>query len=261
MTGRKRILVTGMSGLIGGLAGRRLAEKHEVRALNRRAVEGVETFRADITDLDAIRSAFEGVHTVVHMAAYLIGTEPERLLSVNVTGTYNVFEAAREAGVRRVVFGSSGSTASCYERDEPFLAMAEARYADIPAPRPLITHLSPVRPGGLYGCTKVWGEALGRYYSEAHGISVLCIRLGRVVAEDRPRDARHAAVYLSHRDVAQIVERCVEAPEDVRFDIVYGVSDNRARFRDIEHGREVIGYVPEDGIDDWPETPAKGVGA
>ena len=93
-----------------------------------------------------------------------------------------------------------------------------------------------------------------------HGISVLCIRLGRVVQEDRPRDSRHAAVYLSHRDVAQMVERCVEAPDDVRFDIFYAVSDNRARFRDIAHAREVIGYVPQDGIHDWPEAPAKRTG-
>ena len=249
MNGRKRILVTGMSGLIGGLAGRRLAARHEVRALNRRAVEGFETFRADVTDLEAIRPAFEGVHTVVHMAAYLGDSNSTKQISVNVRGTYNVFEAAREAGVRRVVFASSGATVHGYEKAEPFLAMVEARYADIPEPRPLITHLSPVRPNDLYGCAKVWGEALGRYYSEMHGISVLCIRLGRVVEEDRPRDARHAATYLSHRDAAQIVERCVEAPEDVRFDVFYGVSDNRARFRDIEHAREVIGYVPEDGTD------------
>ena len=79
-------------------------------------------------------------------------------------------------------------------------------------------------------------------------MSVLCILLGRVTQEDRPNDARHAAVYLSHRDAVQIVERCVEAPDDVKFDIFYGVSDNRARFRDISHAREVIGYVPQDGI-------------
>ena len=68
---RKRILVIGMSGLIGGLVGRKLAERHEVRALNRSAVEGYQTFRADIADLDAIRPAFEGVDTVINMANVL----------------------------------------------------------------------------------------------------------------------------------------------------------------------------------------------
>jgi nucleoside-diphosphate-sugar epimerase len=258
MTERKRILVTGMSGLIGGLAGRKLAEKYEVRALNRRAVAGVVTFQADITDLEAIRPAFEGVNTVVHMAAYLGDANSTQQISVNVWGTYNVFEAARKSGVRRVVFGSSGATMHNYERDEPFKAMVEARYDDIPEPQPLLTHLSPVRPNGLYGCAKIWGEALGRYYSEEYGMSVLCIRLGRVTLEDQPHDARHAAVYLSHRDAVQIVERCVAAPDDVRFDIFYGVSNNRTRFRDISHAREVIGYIPQDGIQDWPQDVSKG---
>ena len=179
------------------MAGRKLGEKYEVRALNRRAVDGVETFQADITDLDAIRPAFEGVDTVVHMAAHLGNSNSTQQIAINVWGTYNVFEAARESGVKRVVFGSSGATMHNYERDEPFKAMAEARYDDIPEPRPLITHLSPVRPDSLYGCAKVWGEALGRYYSEAYGISVLCIRLGRVTQDDKPNEARHAAVYLS----------------------------------------------------------------
>ena len=261
MTERKHILVTGMSGLIGGVAGRKLAEKHEVRALNRRAVDGVETFQADITDLEAIRPAFEGVDTVVHMAAFLGDSNSTQQISVNVWGTYNVFEAAREAGVRRVVFASSGATMHSYEKDEPFRAMVEARYADIPEPRPLITHLSPIRPTNLYGCAKAWGEALGRTFSEEHGMSVLCIRIGRVTAEDQPRDARHAAVYLSLRDTAQIVERCVQAPDDLRFDIFFGVSDNRARFRDISHPREAVGYIPQDGIHDWPEASAKESGS
>ena len=261
MAKRKRILVTGMSGLIGGLSGRKLAENHEVRALNRRAVDGVECFQADITDLDAIRPAFVGVDTVVHMAAYLGELNSTQQISVNVSGTYNVFEAARGAGVGRVVFASSGATVHGYEADEPFRAMVEARYADIPEPRPLITHLSPIRPTNLYGCAKAWGEALGRTYSEAHGMSVLCIRLGRVTAEDQPRDARHAAVYLSLRDTAQIVERCVKAPDDLRFDIFFGVSDNRARFRDISHPGEMVGYIPQDGIHDWPEASAKESGS
>ncbi len=251
----KRILVTGMSGLIGGMAGRKLAEKYEVRALNRRAVECVETFQADITDLEAIRPAFEGVDIVVHMAAYLGNADAAQQLSVNVEGTYNVFEAAREAGVKRIVFGSSGAVLHNYERDEPYKAMVEARYQDIPESIPMLTHLSPTRPNSLYGCAKLWGEALGRFYAEEYGISVLCIRLGRVVQEDKPRDARHAAVYLSHNDTIQIIEKCVEAPEDLMYDIFYGISDNRTRFRDVAHARDIIGFVPQDGIRNWPGEP------
>lgn len=247
----KTVLVTGMSGIIGGIAGRDLARDHDVRALNRRPVEGFETVTADITDLDAIRPAFVDVDTVVHMAAYL-GPDDDQQLETNVRGTYNVFEAAREAGVSRIVFGSSGSTMHAYENDEPFLAMTEARLADIPQPNPVLTHLDPPRPDNVYGAVKIFGESLGRSFVEQHGISVICIRLGRVRAEDRPANSREASVYLSHRDAAQVVRRCVEAPDSVMFDVVFGVSDNFTRFRDLEHAKEVVGYEPVDGIRRWP---------
>jgi nucleoside-diphosphate-sugar epimerase len=243
----KNILVTGMSGLIGGVAGRELARRgYNVSALNRQDVRGFRTTRASITDLNAIRPAFQGIDCVVHMAAYL-GPSDALQLSVNIEGTYNVFEAAKEAGVKRFVFGSSGATQMGYEREEPVRSMVEARYEDIPDPPGRVYHDSPARPDRMYGVAKAAGEIMGRYYSETHGISVICIKLGRVTAEDRPDSPRNAAVYLSQRDAAQIVWRCVEAPADVRYGIVYGVSDNRTRFRDLEHTTQLVGYVPEDG--------------
>jgi nucleoside-diphosphate-sugar epimerase len=249
----KKILITGMSGLIGGLVGRALASRYEIRALNRGPVEGVDCVQADLADLASIRPAFKGIDTVIHLAAYAHqDNELERHLRTNIVGTYNVYEASREAGVKRIVLGSSGATQYHYETEEPYKAMVEARWAAVPEPRPLLTHLSPVRPAGLYGASKIWAETLGRYYSDAHGISVLCIRIGRVVSDDKPKDARHAAVYCSHRDIIQMVERCVDAPEAVRYDIFYAVSNNRGRFRDIEHAKHVIGYEPLDGIPDWP---------
>ena len=251
MNARKRILVTGMSGLIGGLVGRALARDYEVRALNRRPVDGVECFQADINDIAAIRPAFEGVDTLVHMSAYL-GPDVEGQLTTNIRGTYNVFEAARAAGLRRIIFGSSGATVAGYDEVEPFRSMVAARWEDVPHPRPTIDHTVPVRPRGVYGAAKVFGEALGRAYADEFEISVICIRIGRVVAEDRPRDALHAARYLSHRDIVQMVKKCVAAPDSVRFDIFYAVSDNRGRYRDIEHAREVVGYAPQDGIATWP---------
>lgn len=122
----------------------------------------------------------------------------------------------------------------------------------------MLTHLVPPRPNGVYGAAKAFGEALGRYYSDFHAMSVLCIRIGRVVEEDWPRDPRHAAAFCSHRDIVQMVEKCVNAPDSVRYDIFYAVSENRGRFRDIEHPAQVIGYRPLDGIPDWPmERPAR----
>ena len=245
----KNILVTGMSGLIGGLSGRELARRgYIVSALNRQDVPNFPTTRASITDLDAIRPAFEGIDCVVHMAAYL-GPCDSSQLYVNINGTYNVYEAAKDAGVKRFVFGSSGATQMGYECEEPILSMVEARYDDIPDPPGRVYHDSPARPDRMYGVAKATGEIMGRYYSEVHGMSVICIKLGRVTAEDEPDSPRNAAVYLSHRDAAQIVWRCVEAPADVRYGIVYGVSDNRTRFRDLAHTTELVGYVPEDRAD------------
>ncbi|MFP6680453.1 MAG: NAD(P)-dependent oxidoreductase [Dehalococcoidia bacterium] len=247
----KRILITGMSGLIGGMVGKSLAKDNYVRALNRSPVEGVDCVQADISNLEAIRTAFTGIDTVIHMAAYL-GPEFSGQVSGNLIGAYNVFEAAREAGVKRFIFGSSGATQMQYEVDEPIKSMVEARWDDVPSPRPILTPQDAARPNGIYGATKVWGEALGRYYSDAHGMSVICIRIGRVVKEDWPYDARHAAVYCSHRDIIQMVEKCVLAPDNLRFDIFYAVSNNKGRYRDLDHAREVLDYEPQDGISEWP---------
>ena len=250
MSPPRHVLITGMSGLIGGLVGRSLSSRCTVRALNRSPVDGVDTVRADLNDRDAIRPAFDGIDTVVHLAAYL-GDAPSGHLSTNVTGTYHVFEAARAAGVRRVVYASSGATVTGNETEEPYRAMVEARWDDVPADRPTITHDDPIRPNGLYAATKVFGEALARHYADACGLSMICVRVGRVLEGDKPRNAREAAVYLSHRDAVQAIERCIDAPEDLRFAILFAVSANRGRYRDLEHARRTIGFVPQDGAD-WP---------
>src|SRR3989442_119624 len=137
------VLVTGMSGLMGRGVRRQLGARYELRALNRRAVDGVPCHQADIVDLAAIEPAFKGVDAVVHLAASVGSSAPfDELLRANVIGTYNVFEASRRAGVRRVVYASSGATVSAYERDMPYRALAEGRYDEVGAGTPL-THETP----------------------------------------------------------------------------------------------------------------------
>src|SRR6059036_4181665 len=246
---RPTVLVTGMSGLIGGAVRRQLGARYELRALNRRAVDGVPCHQADIADLAAIEPAFKGVDAVVHLAASVGSSAPfDELLRANVVGTYNVFEAARRAGVRRVVYASSGATVSGYERDMPYRALAEGRYDAAPAWTPL-THETPVRPAGLYGVSKVWGEALARHYADAHGLSVICLRIGRVKAEDRPTTTRDAAVWCSQRDIVRMIEACIEAPASLRFDVFYVVSNLRHGYRDVEHPGRVLGWKPMDSAD------------
>jgi len=247
----RRILITGMSGLIGTALRGALGDAHELRALNRRAVTGVTSFQADIADLVAIQPAFDRVDTVVHLAANAESAVPfEATVRANVVGTYNVFEAARRAGVRRVVFASSGATVSGYERDEPYRSVVDGRH-DGRSAWPLVTHESPVRPGSTYGASKVWGEALARQYADVHGMSMVCVRIGRVRAEDRPMAPREFSVFCSQRDVCRMLRLCIDAPDSLRFDVFFAQSRNRWSYRDLEHPRAVLGFEPEDAAEDY----------
>ena len=236
-----------MSGLIGGLLRRHLEGLggYDLTALNRRLVEGVKCFQADISDLESIAPAFEGQDVVVHLAAYLGSDDWEGQLSGNIVGTYNVYEAARLAGVKRVVFASSGSTIRGFELVPPYDAIVAGRYDEVPEGFSRITH-DVFRPKGIYGAAKVWGEALGRHYADAYGLSVLCVRIGQVKSSNRPEATREYSAYLSHRDVAQILQRCVDAPQDLLYDVFLATSDNRWGYRDLEHPRQVLGYQPQD---------------
>ena len=214
----KRVLITGMSGLIGGLLRRHLDELggYELTALNRRAVEGVRCFQVDIADLEAVKPAFEGQNVAVHLAANLDAESWEGQLAGNIVGTYNVYEAARLAGVKRVVFASSGSVIRGMDNLSPYDAILSGRYDEVPESWPMITH-EVAHPQGIYGAAKVWGEAIGRRFSDTYSMSVLCVRIGRVTRENRPNNPREHSVYLSHRD--------------------------------LEHPRHVLGFVPQDSAD------------
>ena len=220
----------------------------QLRALNRRRVEGVECFQADISDLEAIKPAFDGVDVVVHLAAQVNDEPFGSLVAADLVGAYNVYEAARTTGVKRVVFASSGEAATGWEVVAPYDAIVAGRYDEAPERWPLITH-EMVRPGRTYGAAKVWGEALGRYFSDAYGISVVCVRIGRVRPEDRPLGARDFSVYLSHRDVVDFLHRCIEAPDDLRYDIFFATSNNKWGYRDLEHPRRVLGFEPQDSAE------------
>ena len=242
---KKKVLFTGMSGLIGQVCQRELGDSYELSALNRRSVAGVPCLCADISDLEAIRPAFEGVDVVVHLAAIAKGDATwEEVLPHNVVGTYNVFEAARAAGVGRVISASSGAAVSDSERDMPYRALVEGRYDDVEGWEKL--EPSVVRPSGLYGCSKLWGEALARHFSDAWDLSMICIRIGAVNEADRPRSVREFSVWCSQRDIAQMIQRCIEAPESLKFATFYAVSDNKWSYRSLDNARRELGYEPRD---------------
>ncbi len=249
---KKKVLVTGMSGCIGGAVLRRLGQKYDFTALNRRPMQEVRSVTADISDYNSIRPHFDGQDVVVHLAASLgPDVTTKDIIDNNVSGTLNVLEAARQAEVKRVVFASSGAIILNYVLDSPWRELESGEYDKLPPTWPMITHESPIRPNGLYSCSKVWGEAVGRWYADSHGMSVLCIRFGWVPANDRPSTVRSRAVWCSHRDAAQMVEKCIDAPESLRFDIFFAVSKCKYNYRDITHARDVIGFEPLDNADDY----------
>jgi len=207
---------------------------------------------ADLSDLDAVEKAVQGMDVVVQMAA---DPRPEAswdsLLSSNIIGVRNVFEAVVRAGVPRVIYASSIMVSWGYQLDEPYKSISESRFEQLKGEEiHTVTHEWPHRPTGLYPATKVWGEALARYACDVHGVSVICLRIGWVNAEDSPHKPENAAVWCSQRDVVQLVERSIEAPASVRFDIFYGVSNNRWRWVDLEHPRLAIGYIPRDSAEE-----------
>ncbi|MDX6532834.1 MAG: dependent glucose-6-phosphate dehydrogenase [Gaiellales bacterium] len=251
--GARRVLVTGAEGTIGTAVREHLADRYELVSLTLTSQE-FPSHIADISDLEAIQPAFENVDAVVHLAASAaIQTPWDDVLRNNIVGTYNVFEAARQAGVARVVYASSNHAVGMYELDG-----APALY-DV-GDEGSVDHTAELRPDSLYGVSKAYGEALGRFYMEQHGLRVFCLRIGAVRAHDDPTEAipiplidldaegqrnRMRAVWLSRRDCAELIASCLEA-EDVSWAIVYGVSGNPRRFWDLEHARELLGWEPKD---------------
>jgi nucleoside-diphosphate-sugar epimerase len=255
---RKRVLVTGADGVIGRflMDTWRAGDRYEPVGLTRKPGPYADVM-LDITNLDALTDAMQGIDAVVHMAASsAVGSTWEQVLPSNLIGTYNVFEAARRADVKQVVFASSNHTIGSNETDN-----APDLY-ELDDPRVWDETAEP-RPDSLYGVSKLYGEAMARYYVDHHGLSAYCLRIGaardaadpghpaNLWAPERDNDPdiekariRMRAVWLSERDCAQLIERCLDS--GLRWFLGYGISDNPRRFWDIEHAREVLGYAPQD---------------
>jgi uronate dehydrogenase len=225
-----RVLITGAAGHIGRVLRAGFQGHYDLRladiATQAPAQAGEEIVTADITRLEELLPVMEGVDVVVHLAGVPDEDRWERIRDMNIEGCYNVFEAARQAGVKRVVFASSNHAVGFHRRDR------------------MIDNAVAPRPDSRYGVSKVFGEALGRMYADKHGMSVACIRIGSFRPDDRPSAPRHLFTWISHRDMVQVTRRCIDYP-DFHFALVYGVSDN-ARNRWDNANVRYLGFVPED---------------
>ena len=121
---------------------------------------------------------------VLHLAAETQDYDDwDKVVSSTMGGTLNVFRAAQEASVKRVVFASAGSTMIGYEwdKDAPYADLAANRIDRLPAGARMVRHTDPARPADFYSVGKLFGEHTGRLFSDRYGISVLVIRVGAVL--------------------------------------------------------------------------------
>lgn len=250
---RERVLITGVSGLIGSILRNGLADDYELSGLDVRRIRGLKSHVGDMAKMKSVRRAFEGVDLVVDLAADASPlTSWERVCRNNVPATLNALEASRSAGVRRVVFASSNHVTGMYEREEPYSAIATGNYLGLdPSTIPRIGTGWPIRPDGPYAAGKAFGEAAARYYADEFGLSVICLRIGTVNQSSQPERERHFATLLTHDDLIRLVRCSFHASEDLKFAAFYGVSGNTWRFWDIEDAHEAIGYQPEDDAEVW----------
>jgi uronate dehydrogenase len=222
-----RVLLTGAAGTIGSALHERLPSYGwELRLFDRVATtDGVV---GDVTSPDDLDAAVAGVDAIVHLAGQPTEAPWPVVRAANIEGTLQVFEAARRAGVRRVVYASSNHAVG-------FTPMGEDLPADLPP-----------RPDTLYGVSKVFGEALGRYYADRYGLQVACLRIGTF--EDRPSHVRSLSTWLSPDDAARLVDACLRAAA-LEYAIVWGISANTRRMWSLDAGR-ALGYEPRDDAED-----------
>lgn len=236
-----RVLITGAAGRIGSSLRREFAGRYGlVRCLDALPVKELqpheEAVVGDVSDYAFVADAMKGIDGVVHLAAIPREAEFAEMLQVNVVGTWNVYEAARRQGAKRVVFGSSNHAVGFYPRSET------------------IDHRALPRPDSRYGLSKCWGEAVGALYADKYAVRSLHIRIGN--AGEKPTSRRLLAIWISPRDLAQLCRIGLEHPK-IHNDIVYGISRNATAWHD-NSAAYALGYAPQDSADDHRDAALAG---
>lgn len=231
-----RILLTGAAGGLGRVLRERLRRYADVLRISDIAPlgeprEGEEALVCDLADAAAVDALVAGVDAIVHLGGVSVERPFEEVLPANIQGAYNLYEAARRHGVRRVVFASSNHVTGFYRQGEVIDATA--------APR----------PDSYYGLSKAFGEQLARFYFDRYGIESVCVRIGSSFPE--PKDRRMLCTWLGYDDLEQLVRRAMFVP-NVACTIVYGVSANRDGWWDNAQAA-LLGYVPTQSSEPWRE--------
>ena len=231
----KTILMTGAAGRIGTFLRPELRGKYRLRLSDLTPVTDLadgETFVAgDIANMDDALRITEGVDAVVHFGGQSGEHDWEHILNANIVGFYNTLEAARRNGVKRFLVATSNHAVGFYRCDQT------------------IDHTVYPKPDSRYGVSKVFNEALASLYAERYGMEIFCMRIGNV--NHAPIDRRRLAIWISGRDMAQLVTIGIEHPE-LHFEIVYGISDNARAWFDNRNAYR-LGYRPQDASEPYAE--------
>lgn len=237
---RRKVLVTGAAGNIGSYFAEHAHEMYDLRLMVQTMDEqaaALQQFGAvvvgDLGNLERLKELCDGIDTVVHLAADPSPSATwSSLLDANIVGTYHMMVAAKSAGCRRVIYASSIHAVSGYPADVQ------------------VKTSEPVNPGDLYGVTKCFGEALGRYMAEQEGMSVIALRIGAFQPLERAREedaTRLLDAFVSQRDLHQLIMRCIDV-EHVQWAVLHGLSNNRFKRLDISDARVLVGYQPQDDL-------------
>jgi NAD(P)-dependent dehydrogenase (short-subunit alcohol dehydrogenase family) len=238
---KHRVLVTGGGGRIGSYFAEHSANKFEITLLDRSVEKmrekGLEDYaklvEGDISNLDFLKNEFAKVDSILHLAGDPNPSATwDSIHETNIVGTYNTYVAAKAAQCKRVVFASSIHAISGYPADVQ------------------VKTSEPVNPGDLYGVSKCFGEAMGRYMATQEGLSVIAIRIGAFQPLETAKDPTKLSMldaFVSERDLNQLLELSIEA-QNINFAIFQGLSDNRFKRMDISDARELVGYSPQDSF-------------
>ncbi|GAA2989652.1 NAD-dependent epimerase/dehydratase family protein [Streptomyces fulvorobeus] len=237
MPAPRTVLLTGAAGGLGTLMRALLpAYGYELRLLDIAPVEGEpDAISADLGDKEALREAVRGVDAIIHLAGISLEASFDKILRANIEGTYNLYEAAREEGVRRTVFASSNHAIGYVPRPSP---------GD-----PLIPVEVTRRPDTFYGLSKSFGEDLAQLYWDRHGMETVSVRIGSCFEE--PTSVRMLSVWMSPADAARLFHAALTA-EEVGHTVVYGSSDNTRLWWDLSSAR-ALGYDPQDDSEPYAE--------
>jgi uronate dehydrogenase len=224
-----RLLITGAAGRLGSVLRQGLAPLADTVRLSDRADMGAaganeELVPCELGDFDAVMAMVDGCDAVVHFGAAPVERPWAEILESSIKGGYNVYEAARRHGVKRIVYASSIHAVGYVRREEG--ADTETDH----------------RPDGLYGVSKCFVEDLAKLYFHKFGIESACLRINSCF--EKPTDRRHLATWLSFADLVHLVQRCLVA-ERIGFTVAYGISDNDEVFFS-NHKAGHLGFRPQD---------------